>query len=140
MASDASARAASSSTLLYDNDCGFCRWALGWVLRWDRHRELEPVALQDDRAERMLGPMPVERKMSSWHLVTSSGEVRSAGAAFEPLFRLLPGGAPFAAAAARAPRLVAGAYRMVAGNRSRLGPMVSVGAKRRADALISERS
>ena len=69
--------------------------------------------------------------MSSWHLVEQGGGVRSAGAAFPPLFRLLPGGSPLAALTARVPDATDRAYRWVAGNRSRWGRFVTDGAKRR---------
>ena len=69
---------------------------------------------------------------------SSEGEVRSAGAAFPPLFRLLPGGRPLAALAARVPDATDRAYRWVAGNRSRWGSFVTDGAKRRADRRIDE--
>lgn len=80
------------------------------------------------------------QRMASWHLAAPDGTVASAGAAFEPLFRLLPGGRPLAALVRAAPRLVEGAYRLVARNRSRLGPLVSHGARERAGTLIAERS
>src|SRR4029453_5057516 len=100
----------ASTTLLYDRDCGFCRWCLGKVLAWDRPRSLRPVALQSEEAERLLTGMPEEGRRASWHLVDDDGTVRSAGAAFSGLFRLLRGGAPFAALTSRAPRMTDRAY------------------------------
>jgi predicted DCC family thiol-disulfide oxidoreductase YuxK len=125
--------------ILYDADCGFCRWALGWVLRWDRARRLEPVALQDPRAAELLSEVEVERRMKSWHLVGPDGSLASAGAAAAPLLRLLPAGAPLARVAERAPAATERAYALVAGSRSTLGRFVSEGAKARADRLIAER-
>ena len=92
-------------TLLYDRDCGFCRWCLGKVLTWDRRRSIRPVAIQSEEADRLLTGVPEE----------------------------------LAALTARAPRATNGAYRWVAGNRSRWGKLVSDGAKRRADQRIAER-
>jgi predicted DCC family thiol-disulfide oxidoreductase YuxK len=129
----------TTTRILYDVDCGFCRWALGWVLRWDRARELEPIPLQDPRATEVLAPMSAERMMASWHLVSADGSVASAGAAAAPLLRRLPGGRPLAAIADSVPGLVGWAYARVAGNRSRLGPLVTAGAKARADRLIAAR-
>ena len=128
-----------SPIILYDRDCGFCRWSLGKVLAWDRRGRLRPVALQDPEAERLLAGMGEEERMASWHLVTPDGEVRSAGAAFPPLFRILPGASPLAAIAERLPRLTERGYRLVAGNRDALGPRLSEGAKRRADRRIASR-
>ena len=126
--------------LLYDRDCGFCRWSLGKVLAWDRRRAIRPVSIQSDEAGGLLAGMPEEKRLASWHLVNEDDRVRSAGAAFPGLLRLLPGGAPLAALTARAPRATDRAYRWVAGNRSRWGKLVSDGAKRRAAERIENRS
>jgi predicted DCC family thiol-disulfide oxidoreductase YuxK len=126
--------------LIYDSDCGFCRWCLGKVLAWDRRRAVRPVALGTDEANRLLGDMPAAERFSSWHLVDQGGDVRSAGAGFEPLLRLLPGGAPLAAAAAMFPDATERGYRAVSGNRSLFGKLVTDGAKRRADERIRQRS
>ena len=49
----------------------------------------------------------------------------SAGAAIEPLMRLLPGGRPLAALARAFPRLTERAYRLVADHRGLLGRFLS---------------
>lgn len=129
----------SGPILLYDSDCGFCRWSLGKVLAWDRRGRIRPVSLQSKEAEQLLGGMPAERRFGSWHLVDSEGELHSAGAGIAPLLRLLPGGRPLAAIAARLPRAMERGYRWIAGNRSRWGKLVTDGAKRRADERIADR-
>jgi predicted DCC family thiol-disulfide oxidoreductase YuxK len=130
----------SQVTLIYDSDCGFCRWCLGKVLAWDRRRAVRPVALGTEEANRLLGDMPAAERYSSWHLVEGGGAVRSAGAGFEPLLRLLPGGSPLSALAGRFPSATERAYRTVSGNRGIFGKLVTDGAKRRADQRIAERS
>ena len=125
--------------VLYDRDCGFCRWALAVILRWDRRRALRPLALQDREVDELLAGIPAEERMASWHLVDPNGEVRSAGTAAAPLLRLLPGGRPIAALVERFPRASDRAYRWVADHRSWFGRPVTTGAKRRADALIERR-
>ncbi|HWM09576.1 MAG TPA: DUF393 domain-containing protein [Solirubrobacteraceae bacterium] len=112
------------AAILYDADCGFCKWSLGLFLRWDRQGRLRPVALQDPEADRLLGGMDAETKMASWHLVTPDGAVHSAGRAVEPLMRLLPFGRPFAAAARAMPGLTDRAYAFVARHRTSLGRIV----------------
>ena len=107
--------------ILYDADCGFCRRSLGWILRWDRRGELEPVALQDPRAAELLADLEPGERMDSWHLVSPSGERWSAGAAAAPLLRLLPGGTPPASILAAAPHTTERAYRFVAGHRGAFG-------------------
>src|SRR4029077_831815 len=89
--------------LIYDSDCGFCRWCLGKVLAWDRRRTVRPVALGTEEAIRLLGDMPAAERFSSWHLVDDGGAVHSAGAGFPPLLRRLPGGAALGAPPPRVP-------------------------------------
>jgi predicted DCC family thiol-disulfide oxidoreductase YuxK len=135
------------AVLLYDRDCGFCRVAAAAVLAWDRRRELRPVAIQAPEADLLLGgAVPLERRLESWHLVVEPDregapplEVFSAGSAFEPLFRLLPGGSGLARLTARFPRGARRAYDLVAGNRSRLGRMLPRRLRARADMLITAR-
>lgn len=129
----------ASARILYDADCGFCRWSLGWLLRWDRRRALEPVALQDPLAGELLGEIAAERRMDSWHLIPADGSVVSAGAAAAPLLRLLRGGAPLAWLFEHAPRVVEGAYARVAGVRGALGRRLGGRALERADRLIAAR-
>jgi predicted DCC family thiol-disulfide oxidoreductase YuxK len=129
-----------TSKLLYDPDCGFCRWCLGKVLAWDRRGAVQPVALTSEEADRLLGEMPRDRRMASWHLVDGEGRVHSAGAGFAPLFRLLPGGSPLAGIAVKIPRAMEYGYRAVAGRRSFFGRFVTDGAKRRADRRIAART
>jgi predicted DCC family thiol-disulfide oxidoreductase YuxK len=109
---------------LYDADCGFCRWAVAKILHRDRRNLLRPVALQDQEASRLLPDMNEAERMASWHLVTSEGDVSSAGAAVPPLLRLLPGGTAPAAIAATFPRTTDRLYRWTADHRDWLGRRV----------------
>lgn len=128
-----------SHAILYDAGCGFCRWSLGWVLRWDRGRVLRPVALQSAEAPALLPGLDEARRLASWHLVDPEGRVRSAGTAVPGLLRLLPGGSPLGALCERFPGAVDRAYAWVACNRGSLGRLVSGGARKRADRVIAER-
>jgi predicted DCC family thiol-disulfide oxidoreductase YuxK len=110
--------------LLYDRDCGFCRWATGKLLAWDRRGRLRAVALQDPETERLLPGMDRERRMASWHLMTPGGRSRSAGRAVAPLLRLLPGGTPLAALAEAFPRTTDRLYDVTARHRGRLGALL----------------
>ena len=112
------------AVLLYDSDCGFCRWSVDKVLAWDRGGRLESMELQDAEADSLLGAMDEDVKMSSWHLVTPDGRIYSAGAAAPPLLRLLPGGKPLAALLAAFPGATDRVYRTVARNRDRFGRLV----------------
>ena len=84
--------------------------------------------------------MPEERRLASWHAIEVDGTVRSAGAGFAPVFRVLPGGRPFAAACERFPGAAERAYRFVATRRGRLGPLLPAALKRRADTLLDRRA
>ena len=122
--------AGTPPVILYDDECGFCRWSADMILAWDVHHRLRPVALQDPEADLLLRGMSKERKMASWHLVTPDGRIRSAGAAVPELMRLLPAGVPLAKIARLAPGPTEAAYRFVANHRDRLASLL--GPKRRA--------
>jgi predicted DCC family thiol-disulfide oxidoreductase YuxK len=129
----------TDESLIYDGECGFCRWALAKLLAWDRGGALRPVALQDPEAVELLAGMGEEERMASWHLVAGGGGVRSAGAALAPTLRRLPGGRPAAALAERLPGLAERAYRLAADRRGLLGRLVTSGARGRADRRIASR-
>jgi len=117
----------NSYTVLYDRDCGLCRWSLDKILAWDRRHALRPVAIQSEEGQRLLTPVPPERRLDSWHLV-AGGEVLSAGAAAPPLFAALPGGRPVAALLRAFPRATERAYRWVADHRGLLSRLLRIDA------------
>jgi predicted DCC family thiol-disulfide oxidoreductase YuxK len=128
------------TVVVYDRDCGFCRWSLARVLDLDRRRALRPVALQDPEADDLLWPMARERRFASAHIVTPDGSVYSGGHAVEPLVRLLPAGAPLAPAARLLSGPLDGAYRVIVHFRGLLGRLVPTAAIDRAAAEIDRRS
>jgi predicted DCC family thiol-disulfide oxidoreductase YuxK len=113
--------------LYYDRDCGFCRWALAWVLRWDRRRRLLPVPIEDPS------------DLDSWHF-ERDGRRWSGGRAFAPLLEELPGGGLLAPLARRLEWLLVPGYRWVADHRSALSKLVPWRSRARADALVHERA
>ena len=125
--------------VLYDRDCGFCVWALGWVLRWDRWRRLRPVPLQGPEGEAWLAHLPPHARLASWHAVDEDGRVLSAGAALREVLRCLPGGFVPAGLTRLAPGLTGRTYAAVAANRSALARLLRSRAKARACALVAER-
>lgn len=114
----------SEAVLLYDSDCGFCRWSIDRIMIWDRGRRLRPVALQSREAVALLSAIAPEKKLDSWHLLAPDGRLHSGGAVAVPLLRLLPGGRPLALVAGAFPGLVERVYRTVARRRDRLGGLV----------------
>jgi predicted DCC family thiol-disulfide oxidoreductase YuxK len=104
----------------------------------------------------LLAGMSEAERMASWHLIEprwsgivaendpityhleDRGSVWSAGAAFSPLFRLLPGGEPFARLTDRLPEATERGYRRVADRRGTFSRLVPAAVKRWADRVISE--
>jgi predicted DCC family thiol-disulfide oxidoreductase YuxK len=125
--------------LLYDPDCGFCRWSLGWVLAADRSRRLRPVKLGSPEADGLLADLTQEERMASWHLAAPDGRRWSAGYAAPPLLRLLPAGRGPAAVLAAAPEATDRVYRWVADHRSAFSRLIPDGGKRKADRRIAAR-
>lgn len=111
-------------TLVYDGECGFCRWCTALVLAADRHHRLRPCRLQDPRAEHLLAGVPREQWAASWHLVSPAGQVRSAGAAIPVLCGLLPGFGLLGRLCRAAPNVTQRIYAGVARNRHRIGPRI----------------
>jgi predicted DCC family thiol-disulfide oxidoreductase YuxK len=126
--------------LLYDADCGFCRWSAATVLRWDRRGVLRPVALQEPEADGLLEGLTTDERMRSWHLVDGDGRRYSAGAAFAPLLGLLPRGKRLARLAERFPRSVELGYEAVASRRAWLSRLVPAASKDRAQSLLARRA
>jgi predicted DCC family thiol-disulfide oxidoreductase YuxK len=112
------------AAVLYDDDCGFCKWAVNRIMYWDRRRRLRPVAIQSTEGARLLADVEEARRLDSWHLALPSGEVLSAGAALPPLAEMLPGGGPIARVARRFPQAVERGYRFVADHRDGFGRFV----------------
>ena len=127
------------ATVLYDRDCGFCRWTLAQLLRWDRERRLRPLPIQSAEGQRLLAAVPEEKRLASWHLVTRDGEVRSAEEGFPGLFGRLPAGAPVARLTGAAPGPFGLGYRLLVRNRTRLGRRIGQERRDWATRLLDER-
>jgi predicted DCC family thiol-disulfide oxidoreductase YuxK len=126
--------------VLYDRDCGFCRFSIGLLLAWDRRHAFRPVAIQSDEGALLLADLGAAERLRSAHVIGADGRPRSGGAVAAPILRRLPLAAPLAALAERAPELAERVYDAVAGRRSGLGRLVPAAAKRWADRLIAARS
>ena len=125
-----SSGSAEQAWLLYDADCGLCKFVVARVLELDRGHRYRPLALQDPRAPELLPGMGEEQRMESFHVVRSDGTVRSAG---DGLAELVP---PLK----RFPRASSRLYRLVAGNRDRLGKLIPDAARRQAARRIDART
>jgi predicted DCC family thiol-disulfide oxidoreductase YuxK len=118
--------------VLYDADCGFCRWTVERIEAWDRSGRVIPVPIQSECGERLLASVPPARRLDSWHLVTGDGRLYSGGEAIAPLLSLLPGGRPLAALTSRFPRASDRLYRAVANRRAGFGRAVRAVSRLRA--------
>lgn len=117
-----------SVLVLYDDDCGFCRWSASKIAAWDRNRRLRFAPLRSTEGSARLAGMDPARRDGSWHLVTRDGHIASAGAAVPFLLRELPGGITLARAAETFPCATGRAYRAVARRRMALGRLLHVDA------------
>ena len=117
-------------TVLYDEDCGFCRWSADRLRSWDRRRALRFVPIQSAEGKGLLAAVSAGERLDSMHAVSENGHVRSAGAALPPILRALPGGAPLASISAGAPAFTEAVYRSVARRRERLGSLLGTEACR----------
>jgi predicted DCC family thiol-disulfide oxidoreductase YuxK len=107
--------------VLYDEDCGFCRWSLHRLLRWDRRGRLRATPIQGEEGGGILADLSERERLASWHLVTPDGRRYSGGAAIGPVALLLPGGTPVAFLAKTFPWSTDRLYRRVARHRDTLG-------------------
>jgi predicted DCC family thiol-disulfide oxidoreductase YuxK len=83
-------------TVLYDDDCGFCRWSAGQLRALDRHRRLELVPLQHatDHPDRPdLARLARSHDLAgAIHVLRPDGETRAGGGAMLEIIDALPGG------------------------------------------------
>ena len=115
------------ATVIYDPDCGFCRFSLALILVGGKWREgaaaLRPLPLGTSEANALLADLTEEQRNASWHVVYGDGTRASAGAAL-PLH-------------ARFPRTTERAYGWIADHRGLLGRLVPARGRRWADRVIA---
>ena len=125
--------------MIYDGNCGFCKWLLSGLLAWDRELRLRPLALGSAEADALLSDLDRARREASWHLIAPSGERSSGGAALPALLRLLPAGALPAAGFGAVPGITARGYEWVAAHRTQLSRGVPAPAKSHAARVVARR-
>jgi predicted DCC family thiol-disulfide oxidoreductase YuxK len=121
---------AGPNTILYDEECGFCRWSVNKIMAWDRAKRFRALSIQSDAGASLLAGISAEKLLDSWHFVRADGTCFSAGAAAAPLVRLLPYGKPLARLLDTFPGLTEHAYRSVANNRVRWARLLRIDANR----------
>ena len=109
------------TTVLYDEECGFCRWSADKLTAWDGRRRLTFSPIQSAWGAELLHALPVAERLDSVHAVTPDGRVWSGGQAVRVVLAELPGGRSPASIAATFPGSTERIYRLVARHRNRLG-------------------
>jgi predicted DCC family thiol-disulfide oxidoreductase YuxK len=126
--------------VIYDDDCGFCRFTLALLLDRDRGA-LRPLPLGTAEADYLLHDLtPAERSSSGAEQLSFDAVPTrlSAGAALAPVLRFLPRGRRLGWLLARLPVLTERTYRWVADHRRPIGRLVPRKARRWADRVIAE--
>jgi predicted DCC family thiol-disulfide oxidoreductase YuxK len=123
--------------VLYDADCGFCRWAMAWALRHDDRGVLATAPIQSPLGDELLVGMAPGEQLRSAHVVDADGRVNSAGAAVERVLSALAWTRALGRLAVRFPHITDRLYRVVADRRMSFGRLVGREARRRADELLA---
>jgi predicted DCC family thiol-disulfide oxidoreductase YuxK len=110
--------------VLYDEDCGVCRWTADRLRRWDNRDQLTFRSIQTAEADGDLDIMEPAARYASWHIIEPDGRIWSAGAAIPRVMRRLPWGGPVATLAATFPALTDRMYGFAVRHRTRLGRML----------------
>jgi predicted DCC family thiol-disulfide oxidoreductase YuxK len=120
--------------VLYDGDCGFCRWMVAWALERDRDHVLTVAPIQSPTGERLLADLEPAERLRSVHVVHDDGRRTSGGAAVREVLGVLPAARRFAPLGG-----AEWAYRLVAAQRGRISRLVPAKSKARADELLERR-
>ena len=122
--------------VLYDADCGFCRWTVAWTVRRDHHHVLVTVPIQSPLGSELLADIVPSERLRSAHVVHDDGCRRSGGAAAADVLSVLPSTRILGQLARSLPRTTDLLYSVVAARRKSFGRLVGKKARRRADELL----
>jgi predicted DCC family thiol-disulfide oxidoreductase YuxK len=122
--------------VLYDADCGFCRWAMAWALDHDSRRAIVAVPIQSPLGSQLLADLSPDERLAAAHVIRDDGARDSGGAAAAEVLAALPRTRSLAWLACRLPAPTAALYGLVATHRHGFGRFVGAGARRRADRLL----
>jgi predicted DCC family thiol-disulfide oxidoreductase YuxK len=118
---------ATPLTVLYDEDCGFCTAAAGWLAKRDG---IVAAPIGGEKGDAALHDMSRDERYASFHVVDSAGRVSSSGEALTVLLGVLPAGRVTSRLARRFPRVTEAVYRQTAKRRDLLGRLFRVDACR----------
>jgi predicted DCC family thiol-disulfide oxidoreductase YuxK len=126
--------------VLYDNDCGFCRWSMAWALRHDDRKRLTAVPIQSPLGAELLAELDEDQRLRSAHVVDEHGARRSGGAAAADVLSALARTRALGRLANRTPAPTSLLYGFVASHRHGFGRFVGESARRHADELLDAAS
>jgi predicted DCC family thiol-disulfide oxidoreductase YuxK len=126
--------------VLYDADCGFCRWAMAWAMKRDRNHLLVSVPIQSQLGAELLVDILPSDRLRSAHVVRDDGCRRSGSAAAMEVLSVLPLTRVLGRLARSLPRMTDLLYGVVAARRANLGRLVGREARQRADDLLEATS
>ncbi len=132
-------------TLLYDANCGFCRWSVAWILRRVPAGSIVPATIQSPHGDALLeaAGVPVADRLQSAHAHRAGDPpeaLRSGGDVVDlvaPLLRGKDGRVMGLVSRAIPVPLRRLAYGQVATNRIAIGRLVSRRRRAEADALLA---
>jgi predicted DCC family thiol-disulfide oxidoreductase YuxK len=122
--------------LLYDNDCGFCRWSVAWILRRIPCGALDPMPIQSESGQELLADIPAESRLASAWAV-QDGHLSSGGDALIAALALAPRMRSIAKLAMRRRSTVNRMYSFVAANRHFFTRLLTRDARRHADDFLA---
>jgi predicted DCC family thiol-disulfide oxidoreductase YuxK len=126
--------------VLYDADCGFCRWAVAWAVRRDHHHVLVTVPIQSPLGSELLVDVDPSDRLRSAHVVRDDGCRCAGGVAAADVLSVLPPTRTLGRLARSLPRTTALLYGVVAARRKSFGRLVGNEARRSADDLLGATS
>lgn len=122
--------------VLYDADCGFCRWAMAWAMRRDHRNVLVTAPIQSSLGAKLLADVVPSERLRSAHVVRDDGCRRSGGAAAADVLSALPQTRVLGRLVRGLPRITDLLYALVAVRRKSFGRLVGEEARRRADDVL----
>lgn len=122
--------------VLYDADCGFCRWAMAWALGRDRRRALVAVPIQSQLGGQLLADLSPSERLDAAHVVREDGARNSGGVAAAEVLGSLPPTRALGRLARSLPAPTAALYGLVTAHRHGFGRFVGGEARRRANRLL----
>jgi predicted DCC family thiol-disulfide oxidoreductase YuxK len=126
--------------VLYDDDCGFCRWSMAWALRHDAGRRLVAVPIQSLLGAELLVELDEHERLRSAHVIDEHGARRSGGAAAADVLGALAPTRVLGRLAKGVPVPTSLLYGFVASHRHGFGRFVGTSARRHADELLDAAS